>query len=123
MTTTTSTETTATNPAPAGTPAATASAPAAAAGPGDMQAAPQADTSGFYRLQDQSLQFAPNVVHAPGYTLTREGREQLDLPRDGWAWFESSEAAHAHHNLPLPKPEPQGRHRRPDPRSEAANRR
>jgi hypothetical protein len=120
MTTTTPTETT---PATAGTPAATASAPAAAAGTGDTPAAPQADTSGFYRLQDQALQFAPNVVHAPGYTLTREGREQLDLPRDGWAWFESSEAAHAHHNLTLPKPEPQGRHRRPDPRSEAANRR
>ena len=118
MTTTTPTETTASNPV-----AGTASSPAAAAGPGDAPAAPQADTSGFYRLQDQALQFAPNVVHAPGYTLTREGREQLDLPRDGWAWFESSEAAHTHHNLPLPKPEPQGRHRRPDPRSEAANRR
>lgn len=117
MTTTTPTETTASNPV-----AGTASAPAAAAGPGDTLAAPQADTSGFYRLQDQTLQFAPNVVHAPGYTLTREGREQLDLPRDGWAWFESSEAAHVHHNLPLPKPEPQGRHRRHDPRSEAANR-
>jgi hypothetical protein len=88
MTTTTPTETTASTPA---------------AGPGDAPAAPQADTSGFYRLQDQALQFAPNVVHAPGYTLTREGREQLDLPRDGWAWFESSEAAHTHHNLPLPK--------------------
>ena len=116
MTTTTPTETSASTTVPP-----TGNAPAV--GPGDAPAAPQADTSGFYRLQDQTLQFAPNVVHAPGYTLSRESREQLDLPRDGWAWFESSEAAHAHHNLTLPKPEPQGRHRRPDPRSEAANRR
>jgi hypothetical protein len=84
---------------------------------------PQADSSGFYRIQDQKLQFAPNVVHAPGYTLTREGRQQLELPKDGWAWFESGEAAHAHHNLPLPKPEPTGRQRRPEERPEPAGRR
>jgi hypothetical protein len=84
---------------------------------------PQADSSGFYRLQDQKLQFAPNVVHAPGYILTRENREQLELPKDGWAWFDSSEAAHAHHNLPLPKPEPTGRQRRPEARPEPAGRR
>ncbi|MFM7311942.1 MAG: hypothetical protein ACKO0M_02045 [Cyanobium sp.] len=117
--TTITTETTAANPAP---PTTTAPAMAAAAGPGDAPEAPQSDSSGFYRLQDQTLQFAPNVVHAPGYTLTREGRAQLDLPRDGWAWFDSREAAYAHHNLPIPKPEPQGRHRRPDPRSGATNR-
>ena len=87
MTTTTPTETSASTTVPP-----TGNAPAV--GPGDAPAAPQADTSGFYRLQDQALQFAPNVVPAPG----------------------SSEAAHAHHNLPLLKPEPQGRHRRPDPR-------
>ena len=97
--------------------------PAAPAPVTTAPVSPQADSSGFYRLQDQKLQFAPNVVHAPGYTLTRESREQLELPKDGWAWFDSSEAAHAHHNLPLPKPEPTGRQRRPEERPEAAARR
>lgn len=61
------------------------------------------DTSGFYRLQDQALQFAPNEVHAPDYTLSRLDRERLPLPHDGWQWFDSAEAAHAHHGLELPK--------------------
>ena len=63
------------------------------------------DTSGFYRLQDKSLQFAPNEVHAPDYSLSREDRQRLPLPHDGWQWFDSTEAAHAHHGLELPKPE------------------
>ena len=63
------------------------------------------DTSGFYRLQDKSLQFAPNEVHAPDYSLSREDRQRLPLPHDGWQWFDSAEAAHADHGLELPKPE------------------
>lgn len=63
-----------------------------------------ADTSGFYRLQDGQLQFAPNGVHAPGYTLSRDNREALELPHDGWQWFDSTEAAHSHHGLPMPQP-------------------
>ena len=67
-------------------------------------AAPPMDSSGFYRLQGEQLQFAPNAVHAPGYALSRENREALELPHDGWQWFDTSEAAHAHHGLPLPQP-------------------
>ena len=119
MSTTTSTEAnTATE-----TTANGATDPAAPAAGTTAPVSPQADSSGFYRLQDQKLQFAPNVVHAPGYTLTRESREQVELPKDGWAWFDSSEAAHAHHDLPLPKPEPTGRQRRPEERPEPAGRR
>jgi len=62
-----------------------------------------ADTSGFYRLQDGQLQFAPNAVHAPGYSLSRDNREALELPHDGWQWFDTREAAHSHHGLPLPQ--------------------
>ena len=61
------------------------------------------DTSGFYRLQDQVLQFAPNEVHAPDYILSRLDRERLPLPHDGWQWFDCPEAAHAHYGLELPK--------------------
>lgn len=63
-----------------------------------------ADSSGFYRLQGEQLQFAPNAVHAPGYVLSRDNREALELPHDGWQWFDSIEAAHSHHGLPIPQP-------------------
>ena len=62
------------------------------------------DTSGFYRLQGEQLQFAPNAVHSPGYSLSRDNREALELPHDGWQWFDSTEAAHSHHGLPMPQP-------------------
>ena len=80
-------------------------------------AVPTANTSGFYRLQGQSLQFAPNEVHAPDYTLSRSNRAGTALPKDGWDWFDTAEAAYAHHNLPLPQPEQTGRPRRPEPRA------
>jgi hypothetical protein len=67
-------------------------------------AAPPVDSSGFYRLQGEALQFAPNAVHAPGYSLSRDNREALELPHDGWQWFDTREAAHSHHGLPLPQP-------------------
>ena len=82
------------------------------------------DTSGFYRLQGDSLQFAPNEVHAPGYTLSRSTRASTALPKDGWDWFHNAEAAYAHHNLPQPSvPEPGdsqgGSHRRRPPGADA----
>ena len=80
-------------------------------------AVPTANTSGFYRLQGESLQFAPNVVHAPDYILSRSNRAGTALPKDGWDWFDSAEAAYTHHNLPLSQPEQPGRLRRPEPRA------
>ena len=69
-----------------------------------LPAAPPGDSSGFYRLQGEQLQFAPNAVHAPGYSLSRDNREALELPHDGWQWFDTREAAHSHHGLPIPQP-------------------
>jgi hypothetical protein len=80
------------------------------------------NTSGFYRLQGESLQFAPNVVQAPDYILSRSDRARIALPKDGWDWFDTAEAAYAHHNLPLPQPEQTGGPRRPGPWPEASNR-
>ena len=103
--------------------------PAAAAPPAGSRAAAAAsyagrareNTSGFYRLQGESLQFAPNVVHAPDYILSRNDRARIALPKDGWDWFDTAEAAYTHHNLPLPQPEQTGL-RGPGPRLEASNR-
>lgn len=99
-------------------PAAAESSPAPAAPSTPDPAAPPApptgpDTSGFYRLQDKTLQFAPNEVHAPDYSLSRLDRERLPLPHDGWQWFDTAEAAHAHHGLELPKPEAQAQEQKP----------
>lgn len=97
------------------TPDAAAPASGASAAPADLDSAgAKVTTSGFYRLQGQSLQFAPNVVHAPDYLLSRSDRARIALPKDGWDWFDSAEAAYAHHNLP--QPEQPGRHRGPEPR-------
>lgn len=96
-------------------PAAAESSPAPAAPSTPDPAAPPTgpDTSGFYRLQDKTLQFAPNEVHAPGYSISRLDRERLPLPHDGWQWFDSAEAAHSHHGLELPKPEAQAQDPKP----------
>lgn len=90
-----------TTPDAAASPAASSAAHAAA-----RAARARPNTSGFYRLQGQSLQFAANVVHAPDYILSRNDRARIALPKDGWDWFDSSEQAHAHHNLSMPASAP-----------------
>lgn len=86
------------------------------------------NSSGFYRRQGDALQFAANAVHAPGYTLNRNDRARIALPKDGWDWFDSREAAYAHHGLPLaaaaPEPEPRTwRRERDQPGAPASARR
>jgi hypothetical protein len=45
------------------------------------------DTSGFYKETEEVWFFAPNAVHAPSYTLERNGnREAID----GWKWHEKA---------------------------------
>lgn len=61
-----------------------------------------ADTSGFYKRDSDVLLYAPNFVLNAAYELRRETREQHAYPVDGWAWFDSVEAAYASHGLPLP---------------------
>lgn len=43
------------------------------------------DTSGFYKQTEEGWFYAPNAVHAPEYTLERNGnRESID----GWKWYD-----------------------------------
>jgi hypothetical protein len=46
------------------------------------------DTSGFYRLVNNELQFAPNSVYAPSYTLLRANKDTYEYPVDGWSWYD-----------------------------------
>jgi hypothetical protein len=44
------------------------------------------DTSGFYKQTEEGWFYAPNAVHAPEYTLERDGnRESID----GWEWHDT----------------------------------
>jgi hypothetical protein len=45
------------------------------------------DTSGFYKETEEGWFYAPNAVHAPTYTLERDGnRESID----GWEWHDKA---------------------------------
>jgi len=46
------------------------------------------DTSGFYKLEDENWQYAPNFVYAPTYTLLRELKDTYTYPIDGWVWYD-----------------------------------
>jgi hypothetical protein len=48
------------------------------------------DTSGFYKkISNTEWWYAPNAVHAPSYTLQRDGnRESVD----GWEWHDEAPA-------------------------------
>lgn len=49
------------------------------------------DTSGFYKLDGETLLFAPNAVHNRDYTLTRD--DPPADPVDGWQWFDDRDLA------------------------------
>jgi hypothetical protein len=45
------------------------------------------DTSGFYKQTEDGWIYAPNAVHAPSYTLERDGNRE---PIDGWEWHDEA---------------------------------
>lgn len=58
------------------------------------------DTSGFYKVVENKLIFAPNAVRAPTYDLFRKDKDTYDYPVQGWYWFDSEEEARAFFDLP-----------------------
>jgi len=60
----------------------------------DTIASIEADTaSGFYRVVEGKIQYAPNRVAAKGYMLEREKWKEYTYPVDGWYYFETFEVA------------------------------
>lgn len=52
------------------------------------------DTSGFYKKQgDDGYLYAHSYVINKGYELHRDQHEIYEYPVDGWAWFDSIDAA------------------------------
>ena len=45
-------------------------------------------TEGFYKLEDDNWQYAPNFVYAPTYTLEKELKDTYTYPVDGWTWYD-----------------------------------
>jgi len=63
-------------------------------------------TSGFYRLNhnEAALEYAPNFVYAPDYTLKKEDEGSYTYPTDGaWYWFDFEEDAYTFFNLLPPE--------------------
>ena len=54
---------------------------------------------GFYKFEDGNLLFAPNFVDAPEFTLDAINKNELNLPLDGWYWFESKQEAKDYFNI------------------------
>ena len=52
-------------------------------------------TPGFGKFQGGEFQWAPNSVHAPGFTLLIADHESYAYPMDGWHYFASCAEAEA----------------------------
>ena len=48
------------------------------------------DTSGFYKLEDDNWQYAPNFVYGPNYELVRNNKDSYTYPVEGWEWYNES---------------------------------
>lgn len=51
------------------------------------------DTSGFYKISEGELLYAPNAVYNKDYELLRDNHTNYTYPVDGWTWFDSREEA------------------------------
>lgn len=52
-------------------------------------------TAGFYKKENDTLYYAPNIVEGDGYVLIAQDKDQYEYPIDGWNWFDSEEEAKA----------------------------
>lgn len=57
------------------------------------------NTSGFYKYEDNELQFGPNFVASPSFTLLREDKDSYEYPVSEWYWFNSRQDALAFFNI------------------------
>lgn len=51
------------------------------------------NTSGFYKLENTDLLYAPNFVESSEISLYSELHESYSYPADGWYWFDGVEKA------------------------------
>ena len=46
-------------------------------------------TQGFYKKQNNEIQYAPNFIEGDGYVLISSEKDTYEYPVDGWYWFNS----------------------------------
>ena len=52
-------------------------------------------TAGFYKKENDTLYYAPNIVEGDGYVLIAQDKDQYEYPINGWNWFDSEEELQA----------------------------
>ena len=50
-------------------------------------------TAGFYKKENDTLFYAPNIIEGDGYVLVAQDKDQYEYPIEGWTWFDSEEEA------------------------------
>jgi hypothetical protein len=56
-------------------------------------------TSGFYKLDENELLYAPNFAYNKNYELLKEDKDSYTYPIDNWYWFDSKESAYLFFNI------------------------
>lgn len=57
------------------------------------------NTSGFYKLEDETLLYSPTTVESATYFLNAEIHETYTYPVDGWYWFNNIDEVKDFFNL------------------------
>jgi len=55
--------------------------------------------SGFYKLIDSELIYAPNFVINKTFELLKEKHSEYSYPVDGWIWFDTETEALGYFNV------------------------
>jgi hypothetical protein len=50
-------------------------------------------TAGFYKKENDTILYAPNIVEGDGYVLVAQDKDQYEYPIHEWTWFDSQEEA------------------------------
>jgi hypothetical protein len=58
------------------------------------------ETSGFYKMDEEVLQYAQNFVCGPGFDLDRSQKDSYSYPVEGWTWYDSVDEARVANGLP-----------------------
>jgi hypothetical protein len=60
------------------------------------------NNQGFYKQEDTTILYAPNIVQGPNYVLLAENKDTYNYPVDGWIWAQSEEDAISYFETAIP---------------------
>jgi hypothetical protein len=56
-------------------------------------------TAGFYRVNNEQLEFSPGNLYGPGWDLLVSEKDEYTYPMHEWYWFDTQEAAKEFFNI------------------------